>query len=85
VDPDVFAVRDGYGWRLKTRKVAARKGGGEGEFREKDIGRLFRNLETKVQPNLRDIHRSSNTAVQDPDARGAGKLVRAIYDACKLA
>jgi hypothetical protein len=87
VDVTVFAVPVAAGsaaWRLKSRKVIAGRDRGEGEFLEKQLGKLFRNLETKVQPNISGIFKATNAKVDDPEARGAGKLVRAIYDACKL-
>lgn len=74
VEVNVFGVRDSSGWRLKT----------PGEFQERQIGDLFRNLEERRKPNVRAIFRATTSVVKDPEARGAGKLVRAIYDACKL-
>jgi len=74
VEVNVFAVRETGGWRLKSPQ----------EFSEKQMGTLFRNLEERGRPNVRAIFHALTQEVHDDQARGAGKLVRAIYDACKL-
>jgi hypothetical protein len=61
-------------WRLKK----------PGEFNERQIVGLFVNLEEHRKPNVRAIFHAAAEPVQDQQARGAGKLVRAIYEACKL-
>lgn len=96
VNVNVFAVKEKVersvgdrivsydAWRLK--KVQQSRGwlGGSGEFKEKQIPDLFRNLDQRRKPNLRAIFHSATAEVSEPDASGAGKLVRAIYEACTL-
>lgn len=71
-------------WRLK--KVPQRRGWGSGanEFKENQISGLFRNLDQRRKPNLRAIFRSATAEVSEADANGAGRIVRAIYEACTL-
>jgi hypothetical protein len=81
VNPNVFAIPAGEGWRLK---IPAPEGRGN-EFHDRDIETLFLNAEGKARPNLRNIWHAADRPVNDADASGTGRLVRAIYDACNLA
>ncbi len=74
VEVDVFGVKDGQTWRLKS----------DSEFSERHLEKLFLNLEERGKPRLRAIFHAATADVNDDQARGAGKMVRAIYDACKL-
>ncbi len=56
----------------------------QSRFVEDQIGNLFVNLDSKLRPNMREILHGAAKDVVDPQARGTGRLVRAIYDACKL-
>jgi hypothetical protein len=70
-------------WQLKASKLGKSRDS-TSVFNEKGISTLFRNLDEHRKPNVRAIFRATTERVTDQEARGAGKLVRAVYDACKL-
>ena len=75
VDVRVFADRNGDGtWRLKTVP----------EFKEKQVEALFHNLENKRKPDLRKIWDQIKQSKRSLHAAGAGRLIRAIHEACEF-
>jgi hypothetical protein len=77
VNLNVFAADDGAGG-LRLKMVE--------EFKEKQINELFLNLDTKRKPNLGTIWRAVANADREklPGAVGAGRKIRAVYEACKF-
>jgi hypothetical protein len=74
VNPTVFAVRDGNDWRLKQAR----------EFNDSDFSRLLLNQATRTRLDTRSVFERATRPVNDPQATSAGRLVRALYDACKV-
>lgn len=80
VNPNIFAVPGEAGWRLKTPPLP----GGKGEFQERDLGNLVLNAEGNVKPDMGRIWHDADKTVNDSGANGTGRLVRAIYEACRI-
>jgi hypothetical protein len=75
VNPNVFAARDGEQWRLKRAR----------EFNDADFPDLLLNRPARSKLDTRTIFRKATHSVSDKHAAGAGRLVRALYDACAVA
>lgn len=74
VNPTVFAVRDGNEWRLKLTR----------EFNDSDFSRLLLNQASRTRLDSRSVFERAARKVDDQHATAAGRVVRAIYDACKV-
>jgi len=75
-------IEERDGENTRTRKVWQLK---EPEaFNEKHLANLFCNLENSRKPNARALFHAAAVPVRDLQALGSGRLVRAIYEACKL-
>jgi hypothetical protein len=75
VNPGVFAVSQGFDWRLRTAK----------EFNDAQFANLLLNTTTKIRMDDRSVfNRASGMKVKSGGVEGAGRLIRALYDACAL-
>ena len=73
VNPNVFAVAQGQNWRLKLPR----------EFQQTDLARLLLSR-PKTRIDDRSILSRAASNVRDDGAAGAGRLVRALFDACEV-
>lgn len=74
VNPNAFAVREAGEWRLKRPD----------EFNDGDFANLLLNQNARRRLDTRAVFERAARAVADPQATGAGRLVRALYDACRV-
>lgn len=74
VNPHVFAVRDQNEWRLKAGR----------EFNDGDFDKLVLNQSSRAKLDSRLVFELASRPVADTQATGAGRLVRALYDACRV-
>jgi hypothetical protein len=74
VDVNVFGIAGEKRWRLQD--VAS--------FKDDRLPLLFVDMPEYRKPSLRRIFWAATQAVNDQNIDGAGMLVRAVYEACKL-
>ena len=74
VNLNVFAVRAAGEWRLKQQR----------EFNDADFANLLLNQKSRRSLDSRTVFERATRAVADPHATAAGRLVRALYDACRV-
>jgi hypothetical protein len=75
VNTSAFAVRDGDSWRLKKHD----------EFNDADFSKLILNSAGKIRLDARQVFQKAAQPVRDSHASGVGRVVRALYDSCRIA